>query len=620
VSLFVAKIHVGNFFYVYVRSWFSPVHYASSAVPRSWLRRVRPVNFEDIFTYDEWVRLRDEIWAEWGTIVAHIHPEAWTASLFGHTVNFQRIVTQHLFKDYLAHRRLIRAIERLEVENAWISDSMVLRYIRSAVRSPGLDVDGKVRVVRGAWFWDLAYLWCRNFLWSAYLACQSFYALWPGKRYTANVLHEGLAFSESGTGPQELSFSWLVERGLCPPDKILFILGCRPKRWAPNILQRYALLHGLGWKTAFLAISHGALILLASIRRLSQLETLLLTEFGLRCIAPYLLVRGREVQTYLTTNAAIWPEHPCVALYNAMGIRTILWNYSANMAFFNQRYLSGERHFYTAHLETAECWLWSQHHRWLWRKGEIPPSQTSYRVIGPVMMGDATPCLMSPAESRHQHLKLPDNANRPWRTIAVFDINPLSKEGQRALLLGPLVITEELVEAFYQHLIMLLGSFSDIRLLVKTKRHDHPYKTKPAAQKRLVDPSGEWVCTGRVIDLDPDTNPYIPIGAADLTIGLPFTSPVIAGLHFGRHGLYHDPLHVVTQHHYHDLDPIISHGYEDLEKKVRYWLYECPEETFQAFLNRPETRQFLGPRPGADPAEEFGQALYGEDFAAGVKA
>lgn len=201
-----------------------------------------------------------------------------------------------------------------------------------------------------------------------------------------------------------------------------------------------------------------------------------------------------------------------------------------------------------------------------------------------------------------------------WRYLAIFDINPVNKEGQLALQLGPLVVTEELVEAFYKDLIRLLEDFPDIRLLVKTKRRDHPYRTKPPSLKRLVDQRSDWVRVGRVIEMDPEINPYIPIGTADLAVGLPFSSPVIAALHFGRRGIYHDPLGVALQHHYHDLDDMISHGYEDLEKKVRFWLYECSEESFQAFLNRPETQQFLGPRPGADPAEEFGKALWGDTF------
>lgn len=40
----------------------------------------------------------------------------------------------------------------------------------------------------------------------------------------------------------------------------------------------------------------------------------------------------------------------------------------------------------------------------------------------------------------------------------------------------------------------------------------------------------------------------------------------------------------------------------------------CSEQAIQRFLDRPETRRFLGPRPGADPAEEFGRALWGEGF------
>ena len=615
MSLFFAKIHWGNFLYAYARSLVCPVQHASATVANRWLKRFRPIHFEEAFTYDEWVRLRDETWSEWAAIEAIIPPTGWRRDLFGRTVDFRRIAMQHLCKEYLAHRRLVRYIERLGGEDAWLADSMALRYIRSMGKVHGLDVDGKVRLARGAWLWDLVYLWGRNLGWAAYLVVQAWSALRSGQCSAgADLLHEGLAVSESGSGPHELSFAWIEERGLCPPDRIIYVLAGRPRRWSPNVLQRYALLRGLGWETVFRALGHGARFLLLGILRAGKVQKVLLTEFCLRSVAPYLNAERRKVRTYLTTISACSPEHPSVALYNAMGVRTILWAYGANTALFNQRYLSPERHFHSAHMETAECWLWSEHHLSLWRSGEILPSRIRYRLIGPAMMADASPCLVGRAESRRRFLGIDDTGSTARRTVAVFDLNPVNKEGQKVLQLGPLPITEEFVEAFYQQLLRLLEALPDIRLLVKTKRQDHPHRLKPPAQKRLVDPSNEWVRTGRVINLAPDTNPYIPIGAADLTIGVPFTSPVLAGLHFGRPGLFHDPLGTALRHHYHALDAIVSHGYGDLEKKVRYWLYDCTPEAFQTFLDRPETQRFLGPHPGVDPAEEFGKALWGESF------
>jgi len=229
------------------------------------------------------------------------------------------------------------------------------------------------------------------------------------------------------------------------------------------------------------------------------------------------------------------------------------------------------------------------------------------------MMADASPCVVSSSESRRRFLGVDDEgANQPL--IAVFDVNSFTKEASQTLQLGPLAISQEYIEVFYQHLIRLLDAFPNVRLLVKTKRGKHPLKTESAARMKLIDPTWDLVRAGRVIDLDPDINPYVPVGAADLTIGVPFTSPVQAGLYFGRRGIFHDPLGIALQHHYHGLDEIIAHGYDDLEKKVRYWLFECADEAFQAFLNRAETRRFLGPRPGMDPAEEFGKALWGEAF------
>ena len=614
VRLFFYRIHWGNYLYAYVQSWRGTVHFVEAAVPRPWVQRFHPIFYEDAFSYDDWIQLRDEVWSEWVRIVGHIPPARWQGRLFGRRIEFHRIALQHLSREYLRHRRLVRYLDRVGSGGARIADSMAIRHIRACAMRLNLDVDGKVQIARGPWLWDVLVVWGRNLGWVGYVVMQAWGALRSGsERGSVEILHEGLSPSESGAGPHELSFLWITERAVCPPGRSLFVVATPPKRQAPEILLRHALLRGLGWRTALRAAMQGARLFVRGLLHALRLEEAMLAEFSLRSIAPYLLVQQRGIRTYLTTKAAIFPEHPAVAVFNAIGVRTVLWTYSANMSLFNVRYRSAERHFYTAHMEAAECWLWSEHHRELWRQGEILPSRGQFRLIGPAMMGDATPCLMSPPVARRRYFGLTDRADH-FRTVAVFDITPVIRKGERARVLGPLVITLEWVDAFYQHLARLLETFSDIRLIVKTKRQEHPNKQKPPALRALVAPQSDWVRSGRVIYPDPDINPYIPIGAADLTIGLPFTSPVLAGLHFGRRGIYHDPLGIAVQHHYHELDEMISHGYADLEQKVRYWLYRCGDQAFQTFLDRPEVRRFLGPRVGADPAEEFGKALWGERF------
>ena len=44
-----------------------------------------------------------------------------------------------------------------------------------------------------------------------------------------------------------------------------------------------------------------------------------------------------------------------------------------------------------------------------------------------------------------------------------------------------------------------------------------------------------------MVALPHDIDPYIPVALADVCIGVPFTSPVIAGMESGRGGIFHDP-------------------------------------------------------------------------------
>lgn len=615
LKIFFYCLHPFNFLYACFLTFHSTVYYADKKALPAWLLRAfKRVSYEDHLTYDDWVQIRDDTWSEWKRIVSALPSHPWEADLFDIRVGFHRIGLQRLALAYLSHRWLLKYIERVGLnKGAALEGTLAMGYIRRQGAVLGIDIDGGLPVAKGTWIGDALFEWSLivGHLLIFFLQVSS--AFRKGKDSgPKTIVHDGLAVSESGAGLQELSFAWIIDRKICTEDQILFLLGGRPKRRSKNILHRYYMLTGIGWRGAIRALRFAASVVGACISSPFSLERLRLTEFQLRCIAPYIMARERGVRVYMTTVATLGREHPCVAVYNVMGIRTVLWCYSSNDALFNTHYRSPQRYIFTAHMEPSECWLWSDRHQWRYSQGEILPSQTKYKITGPMMMADATPCLRSAGESRRAFLGLEDEGI--WRNLAVFDINPVSKKGQEDLMLGPLAITLEMVEAFYQHLERLLKSFPDIRLIVKSKRRDHPHRVKPPTLNALVENKGKWVQSGRVINLDPDINPYLPIGAADFIVALPFSSPVLAGLHFGRRGLYHDPLGLALKHHYHDLDEMISHDYEDFERKVRYWLYDCTPKAFQTFLDRPETRRFLGPHPGADPAEEFGKALWGESF------
>jgi len=143
-----------------------------------------------------------------------------------------------------------------------------------------------------------------------------------------------------------------------------------------------------------------------------------------------------------------------------------------------------------------------------------------------------------------------------------------------------------MLEQFFRDIERLLRQ-PQIMLVVKPKR-------SPQDPRRdFADSMHRVLGSGRVIALPHDIDPYIPVALADLCVGVPFTSPVIAGLESGRGGLFHDPLGEVRRvPGAPALMAHVTHGAEDLHARVTLLL----------------KTDFIA-RTAPDPGERFAAAL-----------
>jgi hypothetical protein len=79
--------------------------------------------------------------------------------------------------------------------------------------------------------------------------------------------------------------------------------------------------------------------------------------------------------------------------------------------------------------------------------------------------------------------------------------------------------------------------------LVKLKRDfTHTYREFPDFLRALLDENGEHMKAGRLRRVDVNVDPYLPIAACDIAIGIAYTSPVLAARTAGKPGYYLDPL------------------------------------------------------------------------------
>src|SRR5436190_13862838 len=127
---------------------------------------------------------------------------------------------------------------------------------------------------------------------------------------------------------------------------------------------------------------------------------------------------------------------------------------------------------------------------------------------------------------------------------------------------GPTVYPPAMLEQFFRDLEGLLR-LPEIVLIVKPKRSlQDPRREFASSMHRLLG-------SNRAIEVPHDIDPYIPVSLADVCVGVPFTSPVIAALYSGRGGLFHDPMgEVVRVPAAPALMEHVTHSAEELQERV----------------------------------------------------
>lgn len=262
------------------------------------------------------------------------------------------------------------------------------------------------------------------------------------------------------------------------------------------------------------------------------------------------LLWGRVAETlgarfYFTTTSSSWPEQAELAVFKPQGVRSITWAYSANSLTFawhqqGFRDVGVERSLLT----TDEFWVWNDaFKRWLENRRVGDASRApGIRVVGALMCGDSRHLQESP-EAARKLLGLP--AVRFM--VGVFDMPAISVAWKQRHGGGPSMIEPEYYAGFLKGVLRILREVPDAAVILKLKRSIGDWTREyPEELHQLVDSDGPWLPSGRVHVVDADVDPYLPVAGSDMTVGMPFTSPVLAGLSAGRPGCYYDPSRIAN--------------------------------------------------------------------------
>lgn len=544
------RITPANYLYALWLSLRAPVAAWKIEVPAALAGRFERVRPYRLFTRDEWLLAHDLAFDLWKARALPRISERHrvSAEIGGHPVDFSRNAWQihgiefealSLFVSMLtkmpqaASMRVVepwiaRAFERGELERIFPGVS----FARSAIH----------RMLEGLREWGVsaAHL-------GRALARAARSLLRPQRRIGRRpIVWLGISPAEMADTDDRLNFAWAAQYGYVAASDVVYALPCTPTR----AQRAYFESHGLAAiepQAEFELLPMRARIAVAA-RSIAGVGRALFMPAATAALAarfmaraPYWMRLFAELGTtaYVTSASYSWPEKPEVSAATALDLRTIMWTYSANTPVFSvQAPDFRDLGVYRSALITAEYWAWNRaNEQWL-RNRQVLPGLSTIRITGPLMCGNPALLALDRAAARAR-LALPEEG----LCLGIFDLPPMNDAWRDRYGGGPPLVSLESYVGFWDAIHRILERIPKAFALIKLKRDfTHPYRELPAVLRAMVDEQSPLKRSGRVHLIESEIDPYLPIAASDVAIGVPYTSPILAARTIGRPAFYLDPL------------------------------------------------------------------------------
>lgn len=577
---------------------------------------------DDLMSCDEWVKALGQISERWKPAARALLSEKgprlrWR--LAGAELDLRRAWLQWLCKEYEQSVLFLKLVDRWAERNRASRVTIGGCPLHGLAAGLGLELPVSARVRSSLFYAALDRLWLR--LQPAAYALRELVVLArAGSRRSTEGIRRvwmGHAHNEAADEDNQLDLAFLCARGLLPPQENLYLVGGSP---SPEAARRFARL-GIRWVEASRAPAYlswsdrlraAFSVLRLAAASLGPFSAAFSTAHRLAVQAASWaqLARRLRPDSFITTISISWPESAAIAAMNAFGVRTGIWFFSANCFKFSSHWAEyRDVDVGLSVVSAREMFVWNEiiEKRYVDAR-RVEPDHPVCVQTGPLMCGDSRWLSRSPAEARRVY----GVAAKPGDCfVAAFDLLPYIREARLRHGHGPSPYTPEVSERFYEDLQAALERFPSLRLLIKSKQRtlSRGEVYIPEALKRLTDPAGRFVTEGRIIAIPPSADPYIAVALAELCLGLPFTSPVLAAWMSGRAGLYHDPLGMVVYTSLPEYEPCLSRSREQLIARLDAWISRGEP------LPVPPERLI----PRGDPAEEFVRLIKGPPAARGHK-
>lgn len=606
--LLVPEVGILNLPLLWLVSFFRPVImvYARPFCFKSLLKRLTPIDQYAYIEPGEAQVLKDRAYERWTEIEKNIKAEDWAFSLEGRSVDLSMRFKQTLG---LLHERyyIINHMARRMPNSPRILDTFFFSVLRNYGALDDFDWHPSTSslsfLVRCL---DQISLAAAEILRSLKLLGQLSRAVIkrsaPLPSDKIKILWDAVIYYEMTLDKQKRSFAWILDEKHVPANSVLFLLPHLPSAALRAEIKRQGIhahtpseLYGmmpLGvlfnviWRQtrAFLFRGFGAFFLWRQAMQLAFTCEILRYE-------PFRT--GFDFKVYMESSSQMGHEKAHVPFWSSMGIRTFYYAFSANSYHWTKS-RDSDCDFKSAvfsNIQVDELLGW--HDNYVeFLKDHVQPKALIH-TVGPLMPGVEKVMEEDKWELRRKQ-GLPITKGATY--ISFYDVAPVRHPHLMADLY-PTYYTDAYMAAFLNDMIRLHEDFPEAILIYKPKR---PISNLRFSYSKVDEVVGLLSSSKRGFIFHEDINPWVPLAVSDICVSVAFTSVVFANAHYGRAGLFHDPLGSAINHRYHALDRYISHGFEDLREKLKQSLAGFDQNQMD-----PVWRGFVGPTPGKNSTDQF---------------
>ncbi len=577
--------------------------------------RLAWLNFNDSVSQDDIPSFRSDVVRGWERLAPAVEGRRWRVSVGGCALDYSGKAKQELAKEYEV-LRLLGEVQRRQRHGrrAWVVESASMRYLRSL---PGAESIPFPRAI--GWLSALHVISDLLFLHGVNLvqAIRTGLLLAEGMlRQGTNrcpTLQPGASCIFQAVKPNEMSLSqdernavWVVDGERVNARDVIFIM---PPGVKPEVQQAFRQSSYQVFSLRELVISMPAgclgrslvallgLLCAYPLHAISGAAGVKRVSYALTLFAWKPIVEHLRPRSYVISLGDMSVEDPAIVYLNAAGVQTVMYCYASNSYLFTpQRGRCDFRAVFFSHLLVSTVVVWHTDYKQFLESH--PQEGVEIRVVGPLMAGDERVCAREACELRQAYQIVPRDGTQNLRVIVAFDVAAVLTGHFPNSGLYSHPYPEDYAEAFLRDMARLLNERQDILLVYKPQRDVAKAKYRPSEER--AERLRALREHPRAVVVKDTINPWVPVAVADLCIAMPFTSPALAALHYGKPAIYHDPLNRCRCHRYLPLEgSAITHSYEALRAKVDE-LLAC-----RVPYRPQEVQPYVGSHPGTNSTERF---------------